>query len=41
MQIKQPQGLKPKMRARKQRNGVNWQKEKGVTQMGVIQGLEV
>jgi len=24
MQIKQPQGLKPKMRKCKQRNGVNW-----------------
>jgi len=25
MQIKQPQGLKPEMRAREQRNGVNCQ----------------
>jgi len=44
MQINQPQGIKPKMKERKFRSGVNWHrvlKQKGIKQTGVKQGFDV
>jgi hypothetical protein len=44
MQINQPKSVKPKMRERKLRSGVNWQgalKQNDVKQTGVQQGLGV
>jgi len=44
MQMKQPQGIKPKMKQHKFRSGVNWHgvlKQNVIRQTGVKQGFDV